>query len=246
MGYTKGSTMTAEQVAMFCKERMRKLDSINEELSMFPKTPKGYNPFTRIWEVEAARRAISLISRGKIKEALRWLMALPTAIGRCQLLNNEMAVHLGLAYLAIQHKDQQMPMVGARVIGSAEPWAWKDARKLIVELNMPKDTERPLAYIVEKGYDVKTEGIGYSTCIGFATLSVDFDNPEDWRTFKNLKVVNTHSCDLEFFANEPFHRYRCPSCDGAIKEIRLKKKGKSGMTKGHKEMIINQLLNDLK
>lgn len=242
-----GDRWTAEQVQGFAKTKIAALDRLIQDLSAFKVLPESFKPKARIFEAEAARRAFGLLLKGNEDKAKSYLLALPNAIGKVNLYANELVVHLGFGATHIVRKDKIVPVSLVRGVGIMDPWAWQDLFsegfkiKLTGEIKNEDDLKRAFS---EQGYELKIENSGIITCPGWNELNVEFEDVDDPRTYKSIKVGKHHSCGVTFAASEPFHRIRCKSCKDDLDSYRGVNKRRKGLPKGKVESaIFSELLS---
>jgi hypothetical protein len=237
----QGDKWTQEALEAFCKSKIRHLDRLIEELVPWKVLPIEFNPKALIFEAEAARRAYAHLLKGNLEKAIGWFRCLPNAIGKVNLYNNEFVVHLGLGWTHEMRSNKIVPVALSRDIGLDDPWAWVDV------FEVPSVRE-----LIKKGsHELKVSNTGRVTCMGWSEMAVVFEDEEDPRSYKTIKIGATHDCGVNFPANEPFHKVRCKDCRDSLEEYRERawsafrgpSKRRKGSSKGKAEKAIMNLLD---
>jgi hypothetical protein len=236
----QGDKMEVSAVKTLAEVKIKKLNTLYRELSKHPKCPPDLRPTARIYEVEWAKRVFELIAKGKEDKAKPMLLALPTAIGKVNLYSKEFVVHLGWGHFAYKVGENVLPVMGVRGKYAAEG-VWVEIRDMVKNSTIPKGTPNALQWLLDHDYTTKTQHVGMITCPGWTELQVSFNNPDDYRTFKDLKLGEHYKCGKVVCVSELYHQTTCPDCTAA----KARARGVGYRTKTTTESVLNNFLKTL-
>ena len=243
-----GAKMDTGALKGFCQGRVDQLDRLMGSVAGFKQLPDSFKPKMTMYEAEFAKQAFLALIKGNVKRANEMFACLPIAIGKVNLFVSDFIVHMGWGWMQEEFKTPDgtvtMPVVAIRNVYVDDPWAWREIKSVYATLDIPKD-EKPMHWLLEHGYQIKKDNVGMVRCIGWNELSVNYDDPGDMRTYKDLKITGRHTCDAVFCSSEPWHRPRCQSCDEALKAFR-DVGGRRPNAKTKVEHDLNVMLESLK
>lgn len=237
----QGDKWAQEALEAFCRGKLRNLDKLINELLPWKVLPREFKPKALIFEAEAAKRPYNRLLKGDESGAMDWFRALPNAIGKVNLYNNEFVTHMGIGCTHEIKGGKMVAVALIRGVGITDPWAWEylfDASK------------EDRAGLKTGSHELKVENTGWVWCIGWTELLVEFEDEDDPRSYTSIKLGTHHECEEVIAASEPFHRVRCKECHDALEDYRAStfrqfrgpSKRRKSASKGKTEKAINDLL----
>jgi len=179
------------------------------------------NPGARMNEALFLKSWLDALTDGKWKEdrIMKGLSGLPTAVGKVNVLNNALGVHLGVLKTSVVYEDlagnrESYPILGVKKnpMDKAEPWV--DYYELMEKLG---DNPEKHGW---RQKETGANGFAYVTCPGWGIVSPD-----------GKSVVDHHSCGKVFLSSEGWHGWRCPSCKALMETVRGTAKSRGSVEK---------------
>jgi hypothetical protein len=216
--------MSPESLKATCLKKTHEVEGIIAILEEGGKV----NPGARIHEARFLKTWLAGLSTGKwnLDRIMKGLAALPVAVGRVNVLNNALGVHLGVleTHYEVEEADGSRgyyPILGVKKnpLDKAEPWV--DYYDLMEKLNDAPERH---------GWRTKETGAnGFANvrCPGWAIVSTTSGD-----------VVDYHTCTTEFLSSEGWHGWRCPSCKSVMDTVR-----NAARSRGTAEKSVQHLTN---